>query len=445
MDIRTLHREALQIAKNANAALERGDNDEFLKLSNEALELEKKAANLVYGSRESEPTRSVLYRSAATLAYNCGKYDEAQYLIYCGLSGSPYPEIRTELESLLESIREIVKLQISPEQAAENLYIEHLRAKAVNLKLESKAPKHSKAIYTDYIVDFLKTINQSYLNYAKVNFKKSFINVDSDNADEMFNSFAKESKPLCVNLGFSSFGVSIIPDNETMFNSEFYSPKFNTWKNEIFDNYKSEVILPDYNSQEFLNSIQEKYSDEERIQIYSPIINSTKDTSPYKISLTDSTFKRTIKVYNPPQSTSKSILIPPPKPSISLPIETRVIVKRTDLVNISGKGKTKNLELEMMEVAEFKWSCKDFSSDNKTINLNEEYSLKILFDHGTFRIEDLYLNLYCSAGDMDLIKERYSKAIIDLYELLLIKDSMSVDELALLDKLNLLVYTRNWE
>jgi len=48
-----------------------------------------------------EPTRSVLHRSAAALAWQCGEYREAERLITTALSGAPPEVIADELRDLL--------------------------------------------------------------------------------------------------------------------------------------------------------------------------------------------------------------------------------------------------------------------------------------------------------------------------------------------------------
>lgn len=45
-----------------------------------------------------EPTRSVLYRSAATLARDCQDYGEAKRLIQKGLMGRPVDDVAEELK-----------------------------------------------------------------------------------------------------------------------------------------------------------------------------------------------------------------------------------------------------------------------------------------------------------------------------------------------------------
>ncbi|MFY9820323.1 MAG: hypothetical protein WAM82_03015 [Thermoanaerobaculia bacterium] len=69
-----------------------------------AFEHERKAAELLEDALDYEPTRSVLYRSAATLARDCREYDEARRLIQKGLAGRPPDDVAGELNELLKSV-----------------------------------------------------------------------------------------------------------------------------------------------------------------------------------------------------------------------------------------------------------------------------------------------------------------------------------------------------
>ena len=69
-----------------------------------AYELETKAAHMLLDQRAAEPARSVLFRSAATLARDCGQFAEAEKLIYAALAGDPPDEIAGELHDLLEQV-----------------------------------------------------------------------------------------------------------------------------------------------------------------------------------------------------------------------------------------------------------------------------------------------------------------------------------------------------
>jgi hypothetical protein len=66
-----------------------------------AFEQERSAANLVADQLDFEPTRSMLHRSAASLAVKCCQLREAERLIGRALAGNPPPDIADELRDLL--------------------------------------------------------------------------------------------------------------------------------------------------------------------------------------------------------------------------------------------------------------------------------------------------------------------------------------------------------
>ncbi|WP_462221696.1 hypothetical protein, partial [Ferruginibacter sp.] len=229
-DIKQLHRQAIELAKKANEALQYKSIDEYINYAQQALELERKAAFELIGDFDAEPTRSVLFRSAATIANNLGKYEEAKQLIYLGLSGTPYLELKEELEILLEKADAAILAKLPKAEAIENAYMEFLKTKAINLKIEPKENKYSKAIVVDYIIDFLKNIQNSFSSFSEVNFRKIFFLEDEQNFEKLLRNFKQDSKTLCVDLQFQSFGVSIVADTAIMNHSEIISEKFKDFK-----------------------------------------------------------------------------------------------------------------------------------------------------------------------------------------------------------------------
>ena len=95
----SLHEQAMDWADKARSARRARDDDAHDRLLHKAFELEKKAA-LMIQSEDSEPTRSVLHRSAASLAFKCKKYREAEWLVSRALAGNPPGEIIGELRRL---------------------------------------------------------------------------------------------------------------------------------------------------------------------------------------------------------------------------------------------------------------------------------------------------------------------------------------------------------
>jgi len=99
--VNELHEKAMKIAQAAFVARIQGDLENVKQLSSQAFEYESQAAMLLLNDYEIEPTRSVLFRSAASLALNFEDYRQAERMIAFGLSGNPPPEILEELRELL--------------------------------------------------------------------------------------------------------------------------------------------------------------------------------------------------------------------------------------------------------------------------------------------------------------------------------------------------------
>jgi hypothetical protein len=102
--VNDLHPKAMDLAEEAFSLRRKGQDDKAKRLFLEALELERTAALLLPVGEDSEPSRSILFRSAASLAYNAEDFDAAERLIAFGLSGYPPLEIRDELKNLYDDI-----------------------------------------------------------------------------------------------------------------------------------------------------------------------------------------------------------------------------------------------------------------------------------------------------------------------------------------------------
>jgi hypothetical protein len=96
--VRTLHRRAEQAVDAATLARGAGDARGAQAALAEALELERRAAELT--PDDVEPTHSCLYLGAATLALECGDYEEAARLATVGLAGRPSANVRAHLERI---------------------------------------------------------------------------------------------------------------------------------------------------------------------------------------------------------------------------------------------------------------------------------------------------------------------------------------------------------
>ena len=125
--IEELHTRAMELADQADLLKRQGRGDEALSLYKQSLEAEREAAYKAQRQQTGEPTESVLFRSAASLAYCVKDYREAERLVCMGLAGSPPSEIAEELRSLYDTVsleKNMEQMALSaPEKERENVTI----------------------------------------------------------------------------------------------------------------------------------------------------------------------------------------------------------------------------------------------------------------------------------------------------------------------------------
>jgi hypothetical protein len=102
--LKDLHHEAMQLADAADRLRQEGDEISARQMLRQAFDKEREAAEQTSANVSLEPTRSILHRSAASLALECGDLREAERLIAVALSGEPPDEIAEELRDLLEQV-----------------------------------------------------------------------------------------------------------------------------------------------------------------------------------------------------------------------------------------------------------------------------------------------------------------------------------------------------
>lgn len=102
--VRELHHQAMDLASESFLARQSGDTEKEVELAAASLELEERAARMLPIGPDSEPTRSILFRSAATLAHQAGQDERALVLIQDGLTGETPAEIEQELLELKAQI-----------------------------------------------------------------------------------------------------------------------------------------------------------------------------------------------------------------------------------------------------------------------------------------------------------------------------------------------------
>lgn len=117
--VHELHNEAMKLAQLAKVARANGQLQSAKDLSSQAYKLEFQAAARLSKNDASEPTRSILYLSAASLALQCEQSLIALQFAAEGLSGNPPYKIRQALivlfEQIVTNIQERLQSQPSPQ------------------------------------------------------------------------------------------------------------------------------------------------------------------------------------------------------------------------------------------------------------------------------------------------------------------------------------------
>ncbi len=102
--INDLHERAMDLAEAAVVARTQGDEVTSRRRFQEAMKLDTEAASLISPHLDEEPMRSILHRSAGSLALNCEQYRVAEKLLAVGLAGDPPAEVADEMRDLLEQV-----------------------------------------------------------------------------------------------------------------------------------------------------------------------------------------------------------------------------------------------------------------------------------------------------------------------------------------------------
>lgn len=140
--VRELHDKAMHLSQLALVARETGDKKRAIELAREALGYESQAAALVPDEKASEPTRSILYRSAATLAYQSKELQLSQQLLAKGLAGHPPARVEQELKALYEQVSFELHLQRSGVT---------LDAEELQMAMKGNAVGYGNIIYNEFI------------------------------------------------------------------------------------------------------------------------------------------------------------------------------------------------------------------------------------------------------------------------------------------------------
>lgn len=121
--IQLIHEEAMNLAEQAFVQRQNGLDDKAKLLYKEAFKKESEAALQLVNQFELEPSRSLMFKGAAILAFQAELYREAEKMVSFGLSGNPPEKIVQELREIQFQIK-TCQFDLNTVEKYQNLPIE---------------------------------------------------------------------------------------------------------------------------------------------------------------------------------------------------------------------------------------------------------------------------------------------------------------------------------
>jgi hypothetical protein len=158
-----IHEKAMALSQEATMARIWNDETKAQTLYKESFGLEREAAYIYAERFDKEPIRSILYRSAASLAIECLMYQEADLLIQQGQSNDTPPDVMDDFQDLKD------KMQLSNTEQEQPFWISGVLKRAdaekntIKLATNGTEPKSQPHYYTINVVS--ETLNKLVKNY----------------------------------------------------------------------------------------------------------------------------------------------------------------------------------------------------------------------------------------------------------------------------------------
>lgn len=323
-----------------------------------------------------------------------------------------------------------------------SLHLANLREKAVYLKISpnvEESRKYSGTVEADDAIEFLKNITSSYINYVGSEFEKRFkFQYSIDTLPKLVKKLKEELRPRIVDLRYSSFSVAISPDT-TMEKNSVKGDKVEKWKENVIKDYKHDVFDINYNDQNEVQKIIEKFTVAERKKIFEPIFNIlNNDHIVLSVSeQEDHSFKR---YHSIPKEVTDKILIDPNPVTPKEVEEPSVFLAK---VKVSNKSKTRGDILDLFDNYKINstWDLPLIKGKDRDYELKHTLSCRYSKDGDYITLENETLGIFAFGKTDQEAEDMFSEEFEFIYERYnsLNNDQLSDDVIFIKDFLNLIV------
>jgi 6-pyruvoyl-tetrahydropterin synthase len=258
------------------------------------------------------------------------------------------------------------------EKYSESYYLETLRERAIYLKIEPTDSVFGKTVSAAKASEFLKNVSTSILSFIEEDFIREFKNLigDFDQLKRIVKAVQAELSPRLVYSEYGSFEVGISSYTPTLPEDQ---KAFKDWIKSVLENYKNDVVFLDYESDDQVNRIVNKFDDNARKKIYSPFLKIVNDKS---LKLETRTYnKRSVTKYKQTNKKNLERILPQP-------------------LELKEKAETKKLISLVLEV----------KGDTEIKGIKKkELDTGLLFSQPVEEVSIPIDNLTTSAGELQLI------------------------------------------
>lgn len=221
-----------------------------------------------------------------------------------------------------------------------------LRGDAIYMNVRPNDLKHGTTVAVPEIVDFLDKFNESYINFAEIDFERSFGGIidDPKKMKRLVKQVRQVSTLRAADVGPGSFGVALAPDFISAMGDT--DPIIHEWLRTLISRFQQEVVNIDFSDPAQLGQLEERYTPEQRAKFLNPYIKIL-ENSKYSFAKADKNFKPTKKSARIVPSSKEKLLVEVPKelanPQAESSPEREVVTlvveknKGQDISKMSGK------------------------------------------------------------------------------------------------------------
>lgn len=145
-----------------------------------------------------------------------------------------------------------------------------LRERALRIKLKALRP-FAGAVDVPSVIKALDALNESYGNYIEAEARNRVKVKHTALVEKEIKALKDDAKLLFVDLDFSSFAAAVTPNSVTHPHPFHFVPDLGEFKEQTFEDFKTEVIFSDPDDAKVLSRLEKKFRPEERRAIFNPL------------------------------------------------------------------------------------------------------------------------------------------------------------------------------